>query len=72
MTTEAPQGLKANLKRIFTNVIGKKTYCAADDAVKEAEIAKQNSTEGPDTATGHHSSEIEAQNISHSSTLINK
>lgn len=26
MTTEPPQGLKANLKRIFTNIIDKDTY----------------------------------------------
>ena len=30
MTTEPPQGLKANLKRIFTNIIDKDTYELTD------------------------------------------
>lgn len=30
MTTEPPKGLKANLKRIFTNVIDQKVYDAAE------------------------------------------
>ena len=30
MTTEPPQGLKANLKRIFTNIIDKDVYELAD------------------------------------------
>jgi dynein heavy chain len=36
MTTEPPQGLKANLKRIFTNVVDKEVYHSAEASLEEA------------------------------------
>mgnify|MGYP003898771681 CR=1 FL=1 len=36
MTTEPPQGLKANLKRIFTNVIDKELFNSAEASMDEA------------------------------------
>jgi len=41
MTTEPPQGLRANLKRIFTSIIDKEMYEAAEDHLKETQQAKQ-------------------------------
>ena len=40
MTTEPPQGLKANLKRIFTSIIDKEMYDAADHHVRDTRLAK--------------------------------
>jgi len=42
MTTEPPQGLKANLKRVFTNVIGRDVYHAADSNSHRAKRAQDN------------------------------
>ena len=36
MTTEPPQGLKANLKRIFTNIIDKEVLNSAQLSIEEA------------------------------------
>jgi len=41
MTTEPPQGLRANLKRIFTTIIDKEMYDAADDYLRDTRLAKQ-------------------------------
>ena len=38
MTTEPPQGLKANLKRIFTNIIDKDTYELTDLLNQDATV----------------------------------
>lgn len=42
MTTEPPQGLKANLKRVFTNVIDKEVYNAADFSRNETRGVQEN------------------------------
>jgi len=37
MTTEPPRGLKANMKRIFTNIIDKEVYQSAQTSIEEAD-----------------------------------
>ena len=41
MTTEPPQGLKANLKRTFTNVIDRDLFYEADTFVKKLAVERQ-------------------------------
>ena len=41
MTTEPPSGLKANLKRTFTNIIDREAFYLADQFEKDLEIERE-------------------------------
>ena len=41
MTTEPPQGLRANLKRIFTSIIDKEMFNSADDYLRDTRLARK-------------------------------
>ena len=41
MTTEPPSGLKANLKRMFTNIIDRDVFYQADEFEKGLQIERE-------------------------------
>jgi dynein heavy chain, axonemal len=50
MTTEPPQGLKANLRRIFTNIVDRDVLASAQVSVEEAARYRDSNAERPEWA----------------------